>query len=230
MHAASDASFAFAQNVSGWLTRDQARRLAGAVCALGPDPVVVEIGSHRGKSAIVMAGARPDVTVHAVDPFIEVYGGDAIRREFEENVRAAGVAERITLHPRTSAAALEAWSGPIDLVYVDGKHDTFSCLRDLRWTRHAAPEAPVFVHDSFSSLGVTLAILWVALVRGTYRYEGRTGSLALLRRQRATAASRARCLAELPWWVRNLVVKVLLRLRLRRLAAVLGHTDTYDPY
>jgi hypothetical protein len=37
-------------------------------------------------------------------------------------------------------------------------------------------------------------------------------------------------LAELPWWLRNLVVKVLLRLRLRPLARVLGHADTADPY
>lgn len=230
MHAASNASFAFAQNVSGWLSLDQAHRLADAVRGLRPHAVVVEIGSHRGKSAIVMAGAREDVEVHAVDPFVESHGGPQIRAEFESNVQAAGVAARITLHAERSADALARWDGPVDLLYVDGKHDTFSCLRDLRWSRHAAPDAPVFVHDSFSSLGVTLAIVWVVLLRGTHRYEGRTGSLALLRRAPADRASRLRCLAEMPWWARNLLVKVLLRLRLRRVAALLGHTDTSDPY
>jgi hypothetical protein len=43
-------------------------------------------------------------------------------------------------------------------------------------------------------------------------------------------ADRWRLLAELPWWLRNLVVKVLLRLRLRPLARLLGHRDAADPY
>ncbi len=37
-------------------------------------------------------------------------------------------------------------------------------------------------------------------------------------------------LAELPWWWRNVGIKVLLRLRLRPLARLAGHRDTADPY
>ena len=45
------------------------------------------------------------------------------------------------------------------------------------------------------------------------------------------AKDRARILAELPWWIRNVAVKVLLRLRLRPAARVLfGHRGPYDPY
>ena len=40
-----------------------------------------------------------------------------------------------------------------------------------------------------------------------------------------------RILAEMPWWIRNVMVKVLLRLRLRWLAGkVFGHHSPYDPY
>jgi hypothetical protein len=35
---------------------------------------------------------------------------------------------------------------------------------------------------------------------------------------------------EIPWCIRNVMVKVLLRLRLRPLARVLGHDSPYDPY
>ena len=37
-------------------------------------------------------------------------------------------------------------------------------------------------------------------------------------------------LAQLPWFLRNVVLKVLLRLRLRPAARLLGHHSPYDPY
>ena len=47
---------------------------------------------------------------------------------------------------------------------------------------------------------------------------------------RPTPADRLRILAEMPWWIRNVFLKVLLRLRLRPIARVLGHDSPYDPY
>ena len=43
-------------------------------------------------------------------------------------------------------------------------------------------------------------------------------------------ADRVRILAELPWWLRNVGIKVLLRLRLYPLARLVGHADRADPY
>jgi hypothetical protein len=34
----------------------------------------------------------------------------------------------------------------------------------------------------------------------------------------------------MPWWLRNVFVKVLLRLRLRPVARLFGHDSPYDPY
>ena len=46
-----------------------------------------------------------------------------------------------------------------------------------------------------------------------------------------TSRDRLRIVGRAPWWVRNVVVKVLLRLRLRWLAgALFGHGGPYDPY
>jgi len=41
---------------------------------------------------------------------------------------------------------------------------------------------------------------------------------------------RLRILAEMPWWIRNVGIKILLRLRLYPVARLFGHTDTADPY
>ena len=64
----------------------------------------------------------------------------------------------------------------------------------------------------------------------TLRYVGREGSLALFRKGRPTRADRLRVVAELPWWLRNVFIKVLLRLRLRPVARLFGHDSPYDPY
>lgn len=222
------AAWTRARHVEGWLTEAQARVLfVEAQCATGP---VVEIGSHLGRSTIVLAasGAR----VVAVDPFPPdwKYGTADTEARFRAHLDAAGVTDAVTVLVCTSADALDEWSGPVGLVYVDGKHDVRSCLRDLRWTRRLDTGAHYLVHDAFSSVGVTAAMLVLAVSARRSRYLGRTGSLAVFERRPPSPADRLRILGELPWFARNLVVKVLLRLRLRRLAGVLGHRDLADPY
>ncbi|WP_377642821.1 class I SAM-dependent methyltransferase [Oryzobacter terrae] len=219
--------------VPGWLTRDQAQDLWDAVASAPADPVVVEVGSHHGRSTVVLASARADVRVTAVDPFVtaRLFAGPSVRGAFEETVRRLGVADRVDLRPVPSRVARLAWrDGSVDVLYVDGKHDVRSLGDDLRWVDHVRPGGAVLVHDAFSSVGVTLGLLLLVLPRRRLRYTGRTGSLASFVVGRPSAADRARLLRELPWWLRNVGIKVLLRLRLRGVARALGHDDPYDPY
>ena len=115
-------------------------------------------------------------------------------------------------------------------MYVDGKHDYWTCSDDLRWARHLVDGGTLLVHDSFSSVGVTLALLVHLLASRTLAYGGRDGSLARFVKRRPPLGDRARMAAQLPWWLRNVLVKVLLRLRLRPVARLLGHESEYDPY
>jgi hypothetical protein len=39
-----------------------------------------------------------------------------------------------------------------------------------------------------------------------------------------------RLLRQLPWFLRNVALKILLRLRLRPVARLCGHDSPYDPY
>lgn len=226
---AFDDAWRLADRIDGWLTRAQARVLYDAARAVAPGRVV-EIGSHLGRSTLLLASSGAAVT--AVDPFPDDwrYGGPDTEQRLRVHLADAGLDQRVDLRVATSRQARDAWTGEARLLYVDGKHDVWSCLDDLRWSAFLRPGDVVLVHDAFSSLGVTLAVLRDTLTTRRHRYLGRTGSLARFEVARPTAADRLRVARELPWFVRNLVVKVLLRLRLRPLARLLGHTDTADPY
>ena len=218
-----------ASTVDGWLTEAQARVLHDSACAVAPG-LVVEVGSHLGRSTIVLASSGAAVT--AIDPFPDDwrYGRPDTEQRLRAHLTEAGVASRVDVRVGTSRSVRDGWTRPVRLVYVDGKHDMWSCLDDLRWSSHLQTGDLVLVHDAFSSLGVTLAVLRDSLTGGRHTYRGRTGSLARLEVRRPTVRDRVRVLRELPWFARNLVVKVLLRLHARPAARLLGHHDTADPY
>ena len=228
-----DATWESASSIEGWLTRDQARVLFDAAGALPEGSTVVEIGSHQGRSTVVLAAALPaGGRLVAVDSFDSEwrYGGSGTHERLLTHLERVGVSERVQVVGDTSRAARAAYDGAVDMLHIDGGHDYWTVRDDLRWADRVPDGGVVLVHDAFSSLGVTLALLRTLPVSRTLAYAGRTGSLARLEVRRVGVADRLRPLRELPWWARNLVVKVLLRLRLRGLTRLLGHHDAADPY
>jgi predicted O-methyltransferase YrrM len=222
-----------ASTIPGWLTREQARVLFDEAAAVPAGGCVVEIGSHYGRSTLVLASAvTPSARVVAVDPFPTDwrYGGPNTEQALRDTLASAGLTEVVDVRVGTSAEVLAGWKTPVDVVYVDGKHDARSVCHDLRWGRWVAAGGHVLVHDAFSSVGVTLGLVWTLLTGRNLVYVDRTGSLARLRVGQPSVRDRLRSLRELPWWLRNVFIKVLLRLRLRRVARWWGHTDEADPY
>lgn len=228
-------AWSVASSISGWLTEDQARLLWDAAVDLPDGADIVEIGSHQGRSTVVLATAAQarGGRVVAIDPFVDgrLFGGAKTREIFEHNIAAAGATESVSLLPEYSTRARPGWTQPFDYLYIDGKHDYWTLSDDLKWSAHLPPGAPVLIHDCYSSIGVTLGILVHVLPSRGLVYERRAGSMALFRVGRPTLRDRLRIVAEIPWWLRNVAIKVLLRLRLRWAAARLfGHDSPYDPY
>ena len=236
-----------ATGIEGWLTEAQAERLARAARDVGTGERIVEIGSYRGRSTVVLAdAAAAGVEVVAIDPHL---GRDRAPRQtvenadlgetdvqaFRANLVRAGVADRVRHLRRRSEEALDDLPGPVAMLYVDGAHSLSLARLDItRWGARVPPGGLMLVHDSFSSVGVTLALAVTTMTDGRWRYLGRTGSLAAFRREdlrgRARTLNLVRQLAELPWFARNLVVKGLLVARLAPVARLLGHRDGPWPY
>lgn len=234
--------------VEGWLSEDQAELLGACAGAVQPAGTIVEIGSYRGRSTIVLArAAAGGVRVLAVDPHAgndrgpqQIRGaseaGEADRRAFMANLGRYGVADRVRHVRLPSRSALSAVSGPVDLLYVDGAHRFGAVRGDLRdWGARVAPGGTMLVHDAFASVGVTLAILDQLAFGRQFAYVGRVRSLAEYRRADSPLGGRAWVrnallqLAELPWFGRNVAIKLALVAGLRGVALALGHRAE-DPW
>ena len=224
---AFDDAWEAARHVEGWLTEAQARRLFAAAARAAPDGHVVEIGSFRGRSAIVLAGAGGAVV--CIDPHAgsdrgpQEIAADADRgaadvAAFQANLERAGVADRVHHVRAFSGAALDGVAGPVDVLFVDGAHRFAPARADLeRWGGRVRAGGRMLVHDAWSSIGVTLALLTTTVFGRRWRYVGREGSLAEFVREDVRGVGNvARQLRELPWFARNLVVKALIVARLRR--------------
>jgi predicted O-methyltransferase YrrM len=207
-----DEAFCAIADIDGWLTREQAAVLYRRAGELRPGATIVEIGSHHGRSTILLAGAAPEATIIAIDPYHEAVPRPDDLREFESNLEQAGVRERIEHIHDFSTAALDRVEGPIDLLYIDGAHDLRTALADIRgWGERVQPGGVMLIHDSFSSVGVTLAEMVALFGSGTFRYAGRSRSLAEYRREPVPrSANFARQSVQLPWFLRNIVVKLSL--------------------
>ncbi len=230
------------------MSDDQARSLWQRAATLTPGAQIVEIGSYRGRSAILLARAalRSGAQVTAIDPHagndrgpqqIEGSSGEGEQDNlvFRENLSRAGVADTVRHVRRRSQDALDCVEGALDLLYVDGAHRYGPARDDIaRWGERVRPGGHMLVHDGFSSVGVTLAQARLLFTGARFRYLGRAGSLVDYRREDLDARSRVRNalrqLAELPWFARNLVDKLAIVAKLRPVARALGHRDGPWPY
>jgi len=221
------------------MTDAQLRRLWDVATAAPDDATIVEIGSFHGRSAIVLAlGAGARAHVWAIDPHAgsdrgpgEIRGsldsGERDKVTFHANLAAAGVADRVEHLRRFSDMAHGDVEGAIDLLHVDGAHRYAPARNDISdWGARVPPGGRMLIHDSFSSIGVTGAQLRLLVLSRRWCYLGRSGSLSEYRREDlrglAHARNALRQLGQLPWFARNVAVKVLLTLRLRRAARLLG--------
>jgi predicted O-methyltransferase YrrM len=225
--------------IGGWLSKPQARVLAGYAEKVDSGHWIVEVGSHHGKATVLMAKAKPGETgLLAVDPFDDPRwgGGSAAFAVFKSNLAAAGVAKEVSLFRGSSAEAASRWSGDrIGLLYIDGAHDRRSVLTDMRaWRPYLAQQGLVLFHDAFSSVGVTLALLQRHLVNRQFRYVGSVASLAIFQREDqtmlGTAADALRLTGRLGYFARNLAVKLALRRGRPGIAALLGHHEAGCPF
>lgn len=234
--------------VDGWMSPDQAEALYTAAASCHSGDQIVEIGSFRGRSTIVLASAAPPgVSIVAIDPHagndrgpneLDGFAAEASQDHqiFTANLAAAGVSDRVNHVRMMSDRAHSAVEGEIAVLYIDGAHRYAPARRDIeQWGERVRPGGTLLIHDSFSSVGVTLAIFRELAFGRRFRYAGRARSLTIYHADldgsgRSRALNTLRQVAQLPWFAKNLTLKVLLTLKLGVVLTKLGRPTPEWPY
>jgi predicted O-methyltransferase YrrM len=233
--------------VEGWFSPEQVARVSSLAAAAPAGGRIVEIGSFRGRSMIAIARSAPaGVELVAIDPHAgndrgpqEIEGFEEEAAEdnvvFNANLQRAGVADRVRHVRKFSHDAHHDVEGEIDVLHIDGAHRFKPASEDIKaWGTRVRPGGAMLIHDSFSSIGVTLAIAATLMFSGRWRYVGRSRSLAEYRHEPvsgvAQLANVGRQLAQLPWFARNVAIKGLVTAKLGKAAKALGHDGETWPY
>ena len=234
--------------VDGWMSPDQAQALydAAATCHIGDQ--IVEIGSFRGRSTVVLASAAAEgVSVIAIDPHagndrgpqqIDGFVDEAAEDHdvFEANLANAGVSDRVRHIRAMSNDAHADVEGDIAVLYIDGAHRYAPARQDIvEWGARVRAGGTMLIHDSFSSVGVTAAIGRELMFGHRFRYVGRARSLTIYHADldgsvRARAINSVRQILQLAWFVKNLLLKVVLTLKVGKLWRLAGRNEPEWPY
>jgi Methyltransferase domain/Glycosyl transferase family 2 len=192
------------RSVEGWLEDAEADALiAGvsrALAELPPPHAVVEVGSHCGRSTVVLGGVvsahGAEAHVHAIDPhdgFVGALDQGLVARgptldRFNRAIAAAGLSDVVTAHGGRSFET--AWDRPIAFLLIDWLHDYPSVARDFRhFEPWLSPGAYVAFHDYAEYFPGVVRLVDELLASGGYDRVAVAGSLVLLRRRAVTIVS-----------------------------------------
>jgi predicted O-methyltransferase YrrM len=150
------------QRTPGFLGEKEARFLGLLAACVPARGAIVEIGSFKGKSTVMLAsvaahyGLGPVVAIDphtapsATDPAIAA--GESTFEEFLASVRNAGVAEHVELHRAYSRDVAKGWHRPIRLLWIDGDHTLRGAKEDFElYTAHLVKGGVVALHDALNA-------------------------------------------------------------------------------
>jgi predicted O-methyltransferase YrrM len=147
-----------AAEVEGHLADKEGRFLAMVAASPTAEGAVLEIGSFKGKSTVLLAKAaslagRPGVV--AVDPLTspaatdpDLGGKPTDPEEFRAGLRRAGVEESVEFNQMLSQELAVSWDRPLRFLWIDGDHTYAGAKSDFDlFSPHLEDGAIIALHD-----------------------------------------------------------------------------------
>lgn len=150
-----------AMNIPGWLTQKEGELLFRLAKACTRRGVIVEIGSFKGRSTVLLGlGSKSGhkAKVYAIDPHTFDMDIDTLiipkdnrgtLHDFLRNIKEASVEDIVVPVNKLSKDALNMVKGPLELLFIDGDHEYEAVKLDfLLWSPRLSPGGIVAFHDN----------------------------------------------------------------------------------
>ncbi len=121
-----------AETVEGFLSHNEMCFLALLAACPTANGDVLEIGSFKGKSTVILAKAAQlagDAKIYAVDPLTapcetdpDLRGDESSLKDFKANIERHKVTDLIEFHQTFSHQLAATWTRPLRLLWIDGDH------------------------------------------------------------------------------------------------------------
>ena len=146
------------ETIEGFLNPNEVRFLALMAACPTADGEVLEIGSFKGKSTVILAKSIKlcgGKTLYAVDPMIapsetdpDLKGDESSFPDFQKNIEDHGVAEMVSFNQTYSYELAKTWDKPLRLLWIDGDHTYKGTKLDFDgFAQHLVDGAIVAIHD-----------------------------------------------------------------------------------
>ncbi len=175
------------KNVNGYLRDDEAHLLYSLASKCKSKGVIVEIGSWEGKSTICLGlGSKQNKQgkIYAIDPHEgstehkESFGKVNTFKNFDNNIRNAGVANLVQPLVMSSHQAVKKVKEPIELLFIDGAHDYESVKQDyLDWAPKVIDGGVIAFHDTVSWPGPKKVVKENVFMSGCFKQVRVVGSI-----------------------------------------------------
>jgi len=130
------------------------QRLAYLASRIPENGVIVEIGSHRGRSAAYMAAAaKTNVTIYCIDLWkndkdLRFVSDDNDLKMFWSLFDDLGLRENIVALQGKSEVFAHSWEFGINLLFIDGDHSYDGVKSDyIAWYPHVRDGGVIAFHD-----------------------------------------------------------------------------------
>jgi predicted O-methyltransferase YrrM len=180
LKSALDEAWEAARKVPGFLLEDEARFIGmAAICSAQiRRGQIIEIGSFKGKSTVMLAKVAQHYgldSVVAIDPHnfnsAELRGHrtspvSSSYDEFLSHLETAGVANIVEVHRAYSSDIAATWKRPISFLWIDGDHSYRGAKSDFDgFAPHLLPEGIVAFHDALHEFSGPIRVFVEDLLR-----------------------------------------------------------------